>query len=61
LTLLNELDIPPLGSPVKDSLAADIKEWQLAGEGGLTHDGSETTYTAPAQMPAVTLWRLPLH
>ena len=47
-----DLEIPPIGTPVKDSLAAVIKEWRLGGEGTLTANGSNAVYKAPAQAPA---------
>ncbi|HWJ26972.1 MAG TPA: hypothetical protein VNS32_10550, partial [Flavisolibacter sp.] len=46
-----DLSFPPLG-PVKDSLAASIKSWSLAGSGSLSSNGSQADYTAPAEMPA---------
>ncbi len=50
--LTGELEVPPYGGPVYDSLAAVIKEWKLAGAGTLAPAGSEAIYTAPAQIPA---------
>jgi hypothetical protein len=48
----DDLEIPTPGTPVKDSIAASIKEWKLDGEGVLAPNGSTAYYTAPAQIPA---------
>lgn len=50
--LTGELELPPLETPVRDSLAAVVKEWKLGGAGTLAPAGSEAIYTAPAQIPA---------
>jgi len=52
IDLTGDFEVPPLGGPVKDSLAAVVKEWKLAGAGTLAPNGSEAMYTAPAQIPA---------
>jgi len=48
----DQLEVPPVGTPVKDSVAASIKEWTLSGEGLLAPNGSSAYYTAPSQIPA---------
>lgn len=50
-TEVDDLVVPIGNSPVNDSIAADIKQWSLAGAGTLVPNKNEAVYTAPATMP----------